>query len=225
MGRVYHSDGIPRNSEFLISDLPNGDWPQVAMEESGAFIVTWIRMGDTYNRPYGEYIMYRRYTAAGRPAGDVAQITDDLNSRWYGPSVAVGHSGEFVITWATGPFPYDIVAQHFDADAMPVTEPYMVNTCLTGNQGHPHVATDGEGQYLFVWDSQGQDGSDSCVCGQWCSEGGQIVGGECLINAFAQSRQWYPEVAMGSGGRYVVVWISENQDGSGYGIFGETGVK
>jgi len=225
LGRMYRADATPRGEEFLIGAHSNADWPDVVMENSGGFIVTWIRMGDTYNRPYGEYIMYRRFNADGTPAGGAVQVTGDLNSRWYGPSVAVDRSGEFAITWAAGPFPYDIVAQRFGPDGTPVTEPSAVNTCLKGNQGRPRIATNGEGQYLVVWDSQDQDGSGCGVFGQRYARGGQIVGAERLINTYVLDRQWYPRVAMGAGDKCVVVWISENQDGSGYGIFGELGIE
>jgi hypothetical protein len=117
------------------------------------------------------------------------------------------------------------VAQRFGPDGTPVTEPSVVNTCLKGNQGRPRIATNGEGQYLVVWDSQDQDGSGCGVFGQRYARGGQIVGAERLINTYVLDRQWYPRVAMGAGDKCVVVWISENQDGSGYGVFGELGVK
>jgi hypothetical protein len=220
VGRVFQSDGTPAGGEFVVSDNTNADWPDISMDESGRFVVAWIRMGDTYNRPYGEYIMFRRYDADGTPAGQAVQITADLNCRWYGPSVAMDGSGAFAVTWAMGPFPCDIVAQHFDSDGVAVTEPYMVNTHRDCNQGHPRIAGDGQGEYLIVWDSLDQDGSCSGVYGQRCTQSGDVIGGEFQINTFVQDRQWYADVAT-AGDKYVVVWTSQNQDGSDYGIFGE----
>jgi hypothetical protein len=221
MGRVYQADGTPNGGEFLVSDSTNADWADIGMDDSGRFVISWIRKGDTYNRPYGEYIMFRLYGADGMPAGDAVRITADINSRWYGPSVAIDGSGEFAITWAMGPFPCDIVAQHFDPDGVAATEPYMVNTHLAGNQGHPRIAGDGQGRYLIVWDSQDQDGSCSGVYGQQCGRGGELIGVESRINTYVKDRQWYADVATSRADKYVVVWTSENQDGSGYGIFGE----
>lgn len=223
VGRLYGPDALPVGEEFVINKQPNGNWPDVGMDESGRFVVSWIRMGDTYNRPYGEYIMFRQFEADGTPAGDVVRITDDLNSRWYGPSVAVDRSGEFLITWAIGPFPYDIVAQHFDPNGAATTKPYVVNSCTQGNQGHPEVATNGDGEYVIVWDSQNQDGSCYGVFAQRCARGGARVGPECSLNTFVAGRQWYPDVAMAADGVYVVAWISEDQDGSGYGVFADIG--
>lgn len=221
-GRVYRPDGTPRGDEFLVNERRHGNWPDVGMDEAGRFVVAWIRMGDPY-KPPREYIMFRQYEADGTPAGEVVRVTDDLNSSWYGPSVAMDHSGEFVITWAIGPFPYDILAQHFGADGVPMTAAYMVNACTEGNQGHPRIATNGEGEYLIVWDSQDQDGSCHGVFGQRCARNGALMGIECPWNTFTLGRQWYPDVAMAANGSHVVVWISEDQDGSGYGVFAETG--
>jgi hypothetical protein len=223
VGRLYGPDATPVAGEFVINERPNGNWPDVGMDESGRFVVTWIRMGDTYNRPYGEYIMFRRFEADGTPAGDVVRITDDLNSRWYGPSVAVDRSGEFLVTWAIGPFPYDVVAQHFDPNGTAATEPYPVNSYMEGNQGHPEVATNGDGGYVIVWDSRNQDGSCHGVFGRQCARDAALVGPECPLNTFVAGRQWYPDVAMAADGMYVVTWISEGQDGSGYGVFAEIG--
>lgn len=224
-GRVYDANGAPLSDEFGISEQTQQMWPDVAMDESGRFIVTWIRMGDTYNRPYGEYIMIRQFEADGTPAAREVPLTDDLNSRWYGPSVAAGKSGGFVVTWAIGPFPYDICAQPFDAMGTPVTPPYLVNTSIEGNQGHPCIATNGDQDYLVVWDCHGEAGAGCCVRGQFCTCDGEVQGDEMVLNVNTSGRHWYPDVAMAADGRYVVVWISDNADGSGYDIFAELGQK
>jgi hypothetical protein len=221
LGRVFEPDGTPSGGEFVVSDNTNADWSDIGMDDSGRFVVAWIRMGDTYSRPYGEYIMFRRYEADGTPAGGAVQVTSDVNCRWYGPAVAVDSSGEFVVTWAVGPFPYDIVAQYFTADGIATTQAYMVNTSRENNQGHPRIAGNGRGQYLIVWDSQEQDGSYSGVFGQRCKQGGELVDTELQVNSLTEGRQWYADVAGGPDDHYVVVWISENQDGDGYGIFGD----
>ena len=221
LGRVFQPDGSPSEGEFVIGENTNADWPDIGMDDSGRFVVAWIRMGDTYSRPYGEYIMFRRYEADGTPAGPPVQVTTDLNSRWYGPSVAVAPSGEFAVAWAIGPFPYDIAAQHFNADGMAVTEPYMVNTSRQKNQGHPRIARNGQGKYLVVWDSQDQDGSYCGVFGQCCGQTGELADPEFQVNTSVLNRQWYADLAGRGDNAFVVVWISENQDGSGYGIFGD----
>ena len=224
-GRLYDPNGSALGEEFEVCDQPQQKWPDVAMDESGRFVIAWIRMGDTYCRPYGEYIMIRQFDADGTPLGREMPLTDDLNSRWYGPSVASGRDGGFVVTWAVGPFPYEIVAQPFDSDAVPVTPPYIVNTCTEGNQGHPCIVSNGDEDYLIVWDSHRPDATGCCVRGQFCTQDGAITDDEMVLNTNATGRSWYPDAAMAPDGTYVVVWTSEDLDGCGYGVFGEVGAK
>ncbi len=223
-GRVYHEDGSPVGDEFPVAESAQARWPDVAMEDSG-FIVTWIRLGDTYNQPYGEYIQLRRFEADGTPAGNAVCITGDLYNRWYGPSIAVGAAGQFAVTWAVGPFPHDICMQTFDSQGSPITESYVISDCLEENQGRPCIATNGKGEYLAIWESQGQDGDCYGVFGQCCTGEGELHGGPLALNTCVAGRQWYPDVAMSPDGDYVVVWISQDQDGSGYGIFAETSAR
>lgn len=222
--RLYDADGSPLTESFEISDLPQQKWPDVAMDEEGRFVVTWIRMGDTYNRPYGEYIAVRQFDADGTPLGPEKALTGDLNSRWYGPSVATGGDGGFVVTWAIGPFPYDILAQPFDRDARAVSPPYVVNTCTEGNQGRPRIASDGDDTFLILWDCHGQVG-DCCVDAQLCTGDGMLVGSELTLKAETASRNWYGDAAMAADGQYVVVWTAESLDGAGYDIFAQTGSR
>jgi hypothetical protein len=224
-GRVFQLDGSALSDEFVVAGDAQACWPDVAMDDSNKFVVTWLRMGDTYNRPYGEYVMFRQYKADGTPAGNAVRVTGDLCNRWYGPSIAVDGGGQFALTWAIGPFPYDICMQTFDASGTAVTAPYIINTCLAGNQGHPCIAGNGQGEYLVVWDSQDQDGAGLGVFGQCCRRDGDLQGPELPLTTYTMGRQWYPEVAMAPNGQYVVVWLSQDQDGSGYGVFAETGPK
>lgn len=222
-GRIFEPHGFAVTDVFLVDDATQANWPDVAMDGSGGFVITWIRMGDTYNRPYGEYIMYRRYRSDGMAAGPAVQVTGDLNSRWYGPSVASAPDGGFVLTWAVGPFPYDICAQSFDSMGVPIAEPYLVNAGGLGNQGRPRVASAGGREYLIVWDSNVLDGTGCCVRCRLCTVDGEFIGDELTVTAEGQGLRWYPDAAMAADGRYVVVWVSEGQDGSGYDIFAKLG--
>ncbi len=222
-GCICGPDGSPMTDTFLVDDQPQGCWPDVAADDLGGIVITWIRMGDVYNRPYGEYVMFRRYRWDGTAAGTAVQVTDNLNSRWYGPSVAAAPDGSFVLTWAVGPFPYDVYAQPFDSAAMPITAPCVVNTCVQGNQGRPRIATAAGQEYVIVWDSDSLDGTGCCVRAQFCTPSGELVGDELALTASGMGRQWYPDAAMAADGRYVVVWISDCKDGSGYGVCAEIG--
>jgi hypothetical protein len=221
-GRVFDANGLPTTEAFQVANAPQALWPDVAIDGAGNFVVTWLRSGDTYNRPYGEYIMLRQHKADGTPCSEEIALTDDLNSRWYAPSIAGCADGRFVVTWAAGPFPYDILAQTFDSACGPIAEASMVNTIVQGDQGHPCVTTNGQGDYLIVWDSHEPDGS-CCVGGQVFTQDGTLPGDELLLSTQTGCLNWYPDVAMTSDGHYAVVWIGQEQDGRNYDVFARTG--
>jgi hypothetical protein len=221
-GRVFSANGNPKTDEFRVNGLAQECWPDVAMDDSGRFVVSWIRMGDTYNRPYGEYMMCRRFDANARPVDEAVFLTGDLNSRWYGPGVAADRQGGFVVTWAVGPFPYDVVAQGFDSNDAPTTQPHKVNTSVEGNQGHPAIAGNRAGDFLIVWDNQGADGICSGVSARLCTLAGQFKCQEIVLCSPEPQRQWYPKVAMADDGGYVVVWIGQASDGT-YDVFAQIG--
>ena len=50
---------------------------------------------------------------------------------------------------------------------------------------------------------------------------GNPLGPEFRVNTYTTNDQRYPSVALGASGDFVVVWQSENQDGSSYGAFGQ----
>ena len=53
------------------------------------------------------------------------------------------------------------------------------------------------------------------------SSSGSPLGDEFQVNSYSTAGQVTPAVAMDNAGRFVVVWASLGQDGSGYGIFGQ----
>ena len=59
-GRKYDASGAPYGPEFLITQLTNGYRPDVVIDDSGDFVVAWLRSGDLNNPPDGDFIRYRR---------------------------------------------------------------------------------------------------------------------------------------------------------------------
>jgi len=219
--RVFNAGGSPASSEFRVNGLTQENWPDVALDDNGRFVVAWIRMGDTHNRPYGEEIMYRQFEGSGRAVGSATVVTDDMNCRWYGPAVAVDRTGNFVITWAAGPYPYDILAQGFSSTGAAKTPPYQVSS-VAGNRGHPAVSSDGKGTFLVAWDNQCSKGQKCGVSVRPCTFDGGPTGKEVVVCDLQAERQWYGKPAMVGDGRYVIVWIGQASDGC-YDVYAQTG--
>ena len=139
----------------------------------------------------------------------------------YEPSVAVDPSGNFVVVWASAGQDGDqtgIFAQRFDHTGAKVGGEFQVNTYTTGYQDYPSVAMDGSGNFVVVWESGGQDGSNSGIFGRRFDSTGSPKGGEFQVNVTTTGYQNYPRIGSDAAGNFAVVWQSLNVDGSGQAV-------
>ena len=113
-----------------------------------------------------------------------------------------------------------VFAQVLGRDGKRVGEEFQVNTYSDGNQWLPVVAASGPDRFAVVWMSEEQDGSGLGVFGRVYTERGVRAGGELRLNSHTQFDQRARSIASLSDGRMLVVWESEEQDGSGWGVFG-----
>jgi len=105
--------------------------------------------------------------------------------------------------------------------AQPAGAEFQVNTYTTGRQTFPAVAANADGNFVVVWDSLGRDGGGEGVFGQRFTSAGAAVGAEFQVNTYTTNDQTLPAVAADADGNFVVVWSSNDQDGSSQGVFGQ----
>jgi hypothetical protein len=101
---------------------------------------------------------------------------------------------------------------------VPAGGEFRVNSYTTSNQNDVAIAVAPQGRFVVVWASYG---GTYGVYGQRFDEAGQPLGPEFLINTYITNDQRHPAVAMDAAGNFVVVWVSEGQDGSLAGVFGQ----
>ena len=107
------------------------------------------------------------------------------------------------------------------AQPVPTGGELQVTATSAYNQGKSRVAVDPNGNFVVVWESYGQDGSDYGIFGRLYDSLGMPRGGEFQVNTYTTGIQELPGVAMDGSGNFVVVWESLDQDGSYSGIFGQ----
>jgi hypothetical protein len=140
--------------------------------------------------------------------------------------VAVDSNGNFVVVWhdniQEGPLDYGIFGQRFDATGTPRGSEFHVNEVAADYQGEPSVATLGRrGRFVVVWESAAVDGSGNAIRGRLFDGAGSPLAPEFQVNTYTTQGQYRPAVAADAAGNFVVVWQSEQQDGSYFGIFGQ----
>ena len=78
------------------------------------------------------------------------------------------------------------------------------------------------GSSVIVWQSYLQDGSGYGVYAQRFADDGSALGAEFRINSVTLYDQQTPSVIALSGGGFVVTWQSNAQDGSSWGVYGDS---
>src|SRR5207253_43301 len=84
----------------------------------------------------------------------------------------------------------------------------------------PAVGMDNGGNFVLTWSSHEQDGSGWGVYAQRYDAAGVAQGSEFRVNTTTAGNQGSSSAAATTGA-FVIVWSSNDQDGSGYGVYGQ----
>ena len=148
-----------------------------------------------------------------------------ISSKWgqmEKPEIAMNESGDTILIWQDkGGQSYEIMSQLFDSYGFPSSLPLKINQFRPYDQKNPSVAMDKYGNFVVVWQSYKQDGSEGGIFGRGISDDGRRMGKEFRVNTYLRGNQTSPAIAMDEYGNFVVVWTSEKQDGSPKSIYAQ----
>jgi subtilisin-like proprotein convertase family protein len=201
--------------------------PAIASNAAGDYVVVWttnaaISGGTTLE----SNVIAQRFDRYGRPLGEEIIVNDYMAGDQKEPDVAMDDFGNFVVVWSgmgdgdtTG-----IWARRFDVWGQPLDEDaFGVNNYVKNTQSAPSVAMDADGDFIVSWTSYGQDGDKDGVFARRYDFLGrpQENNGEFQVNTASANRQRTSDIAVDDNGNFTVVWMSEAQDGSAWGVYGQ----
>ena len=198
----------------------NQSAPTVSSDISGNFLVVWA---SELQDGSGLGVFGQRYASSGAPAGPEFRVNSYVTGDQSAPSASTDKSGMVFVVWqsdgqdGSGP---GVFGQRFAPFGTPLGPEFRVNTATTAGQRSPSVAATQSGNFIVVWESDAQDGSGIGVFGQRYNSVAFPQGPEFRANSFTTGAQLAPAVAA-TFSRFVIVWQSDAQDGSSYGIFGQ----
>ena len=210
-------------SEFQVNTYTsdNQQEPSVTGLADGGFVVTWM----SANQDGSSWGVYgQRYAADGAASGDEFLINTVTNDEQSYPSVTGLADGGFVVTWMSHNQDGDswgVYGQRYAADGAASGDEFLINTYTSNQQQEPSVTALNDGGFVVTWMSNGNDGSGWGVYGQRYAADGAASGTEFLINSYTSNNQYDPSVTALADGGFVVTWRGSDQDGSGYGVFGQ----
>lgn len=155
------------------------------------------------------------------PLEDQLQVNTHITGVQKTPVVAVSDSGSYVVIWTTENSPgpdtsgASIRGRMYDANGVPASDEFQVNTHASGHQTSPSVAMRPTGEFVVVWGSTAGPGDGFyCVLGQRFDADGRTVGDEFRVNTLTADVQESPAVAMTDTGEFLIVWQSAGSFGT-----------
>ena len=218
-GQRIDSSGNFSGSEFRVNTYTtNGQNYSSVASNGNDYLVTWT----SYTQDGSSYGIYgQRIDLSGNSQGSEFKINTHTPSDQNYPSVSSNGQG-YLVAWHSG---YQdgsytgIYAQMIDSSGTLQGAEFKVNEYTINTQSYASVCSNGQ-DFIVVWQSIDQDGSDYGVYGQLIDSAGNFIGAEFLINTYTTNNQLYPSV-FSNGDDYLVTWESYNQDGSSYGVYGQ----
>ncbi|HEX8385373.1 MAG TPA: T9SS type A sorting domain-containing protein [Rubricoccaceae bacterium] len=229
-GRRHDRTGSPLGGVFLVNTTTTNHQtdPSVAMDDDGDFVVVW-----TGPEGSGSGVFAQRYSASGERVGGEFRVNTFTTGSQNAPAVAMDDDGDALVVWTSGASTgagqdgsqFGVYAQRYVAGVAAGSE-FRVNTATEGAQSNPSVGMDVNGDVVVVWESEGQDGSESGVYGQRYSGEGATVGPEFRVNGGTSGDQLRASVGVSATGEFAVVWESgplegPGPDGDRAGIYGQ----
>jgi len=167
-GQRYDASGAPVGPEFRVNTYTTGSQSvsAAASDSSGDFVIVWA--SDSQDG-LGYGIFGQRFAGSGAPLGTEFRVNSYTTNTQFIPAISADSTGNFVVAWQSNGedgASDGIFGQRFDGSGAPFGPEFRVNSYTTSQQVAPIVAAAASGEFVVVWNSNGQDGQGSGVFGQ-----------------------------------------------------------
>jgi hypothetical protein len=218
-GQLYDANGERVGTEFRVNTYTDSyqSSPSVVALNDG-FVVTWHSYGQD-GSGYGVYGQV--YDGNGGRVGTEFRVNTHTSNDQVGVSVTALNDG-FVVTWSSDGQDGSgdgVYGQLYDVNGGRVGTEFRVNMYTYNSQSGPSVTALNDG-FVVTWHSKGQDRDGYGVYRQLYDANGEQVGMEFPVNTHTSNDQVGASVTALNDG-FVVTWVSDEQDGSGYGVYGQ----
>lgn len=220
---ILSSSLLFSQSEFLVNTITDSTqrWPSINKDGNGNYYVVWQSIVPFSSiSPYPIYL--QQFNSKNEKVGSEILVNESTPFKQEKPTIATNAGGKSVVVWSSFTdlsSAYDIKARIFNMNS-PQGNEILVNTTTSNTQSNPAVAIRATGEFIVAWDSWHQDGGDRGVYAQRFDALGNKVGVEFRVNTTTAYSQAKPRLKYFSDEKFVVIWESFKQDGSGYGMYG-----
>ena len=196
--------------------------PAVAMDSMGRYVVVWESEGQDGDG-FGIYAQIYNADHTVHVPEFLINSEDVTGDQRY-PAVDMDVNGNFTVAWqsneddATNGQGWDIYRKLYNIDGNLIGSRFRVNSTVSRNQMRPTVAVNENHVFVGFMSQFGVD--DYAIRGRFYqASNGVTLQSVFTINSGSSDHVAHVEADMDGDGQVVIVWQSENQDGSGNGIY------
>ncbi len=204
-GQRYNASGTATGDVFSVTSTDSDTYKEasVAINTARNFVVTWDN---------GESVFARSYDETGNDLS--GEVVVDNNSSAESSDVAINRDGEFVVVWNRRHFAFGqgIYQRTFELDGTNLRSETVVNSDFAGDQQHPSIDMDADGNYVVAWEGAGDDDANGVYLQRY-SRSSDTTGGQTLVNATTTGRQHMVSLQMLSPHHIVLVWTDDGTSG------------
>jgi hypothetical protein len=228
--QMFAPNGNKIGAETLVNQFTSNNQrsPAITALANGSFVVAWVseqeRWTDASNGVPSVDVYARFFNSDGTPStGEfLANVSSNICAS---PSLAAAPDGGFLAAWIEKDLVvrnngWDVYARRFSALGVGGNVSRL-NTQLYGDQTSPKIQGAGA-NYLAVWTSQGQDGSEEGVFGTFVNDDATPSGAELRVNTTTSGSQMHQAIGSDGLGRFLVAWTMLGGRGvGGFDLFGQ----
>jgi len=145
--------------------------------------------------------------AAQLPLGDPLPVNVTTAGDQQGARIGMAENGRFTVVWSDGIGDgSELFLRNYQADGAPFTVAPL-NQFTTGEQSGPEISMNGNGDWVAVWKSVGQNpGSAGDLFARRTGNNGSTIGSELPVNATTAHDACNQEVSRADDDSFVVIW-------------------
>ncbi len=217
----FDANGTKVDNEFLVNSYITSyqSRSDVTALLDGGYVITWRSYGQDL---HSSGIYAQRYDLYDTKVNDEFRVNTVTEYTQNYPSITALIDGGYVITWHSkyqdGSY-YGVYGQRYDSDSKVSGPEFQVNKHTLYDQADSSITSLNDGGFIVTWESYKQDGDNWGVYAQRFDVNSNKVGDEFPVNTTTDERQDNPAISSLNDGGFVISWVSDAQDGSGYGIF------
>ena len=206
--RLFDGDGSPVRDEIPVAA---GNNPAIDVGPEGEIVVVWReREPGAVGRRY--FVALQRLSPDGDREGRRSRVSNNSTRPLSGIRVAKDRSGSFFVVWAGILWRQGTLGRRFSPDGAPLDQLRL----LDGSELETEITMAPNGEFFLVW-AELEDGLD--IFRREFRPSGARRRKVAQVNTIRPGDQRAPAVADDGDGNFVVVWESEEPDGSGSGVF------